>query len=67
MVSKKEQEIRKELMDAIDKAFQTPALEDFGCWYGKNHLERMADAALAVLMATKEAQELMKDEGVNPL
>lgn len=67
MISKQEQEVRKELIDAIDKVFELPVLEDFNCWYGKNQVERMADAALAVLMATKEAQELMKDEGVQPL
>jgi len=66
MISKQEQDVRKELIDAIDKVFELPVLQDF-CWYGKNQVERMADAALAVLMATKEAQELMKDEGVQPL
>lgn len=66
MITRQENEIRQRLIEAIDKFFDDPKLEDFGCWYGPNQIERMADAALSVLMATKEAQKTMKEDNLEP-
>lgn len=48
----------------MDEIFDHPSVEDLKCWHGENIAERMADAALSVLMAQKEVQDFMKKEGV---
>lgn len=63
-MNKEEQILRLKLIEAIDVIFESTEMENFDCWYGEKQVERMADAALAVLMSTKEAQDYLKKEGV---
>ena len=63
MMTRQETKIRSLLVEAIDQAFNDVAFDNLRTWYGENHVERMADAALAVLMATVEAQDYMRDNG----
>ena len=61
MMTRQETKIRSLLVGAIDQAFNDGAFDELRTWYGENHVERMADAALAVLMATVEAQDYMRE------
>jgi len=60
-----ETKIRLLLIENIDEVLNNPILGDFDCYFGENQSERMADAALSVLLATKEAQDLIKRMRLN--
>ena len=59
-----ETKIRLLLIEKIDEAFMDSIFDEFNCYYAENQSERMADAALSVLLATKEVQDLIRKEGI---
>lgn len=59
--------VRQKLIKAIDTILGDAEMEKLNCWYGEHHAEYMAEAALAVLLATEEAQEFMKANNQEPI